>query len=196
MTMRRFTFVSTLSRFFQRMDQTTLEQLTKIQTDMRRRVYQIQKPEMVVIDIDSTLLETFGKRDGEDFKYHYQAHWYHPLVCYDALTENALKIELREGNVYMSTGVTDFISPLICAFQQDCTDTGLNLRGDNGFAVPGLYELCEEKGVRYTIRLKDNPTLRKKAAPIEALLQEKIQQNAGEYVVAFCEFHQREQKRM
>jgi Transposase DDE domain. len=178
----------TLSRFYQRMDQTTLEQLAKIQTEMRRRVYRIQKPEMVVFDIDSTLLETFGKQEGEDFNYHYQAHGYHPLVCYDALTGDALKIELREGNVYTSTGVTDFMSPLICEFQQDCPDTALYLRGDSGFAVPGLYELCEEKGVRYTIRLKDNPTLRKNAAPIEALLQEKIQQNAVEYAVAFGEF--------
>ena len=34
------------------------------------------------------------------------------------------------------------------------------MRGDSGFAVPSLYELCEKESVYYIIRLKSNAKLR------------------------------------
>lgn len=40
----------------------------------------------MLFDIDSTLLDFYGDQEGEGFNYHYQAHGYHPLLCYDGLT--------------------------------------------------------------------------------------------------------------
>ena len=40
----------------------------------------------MLFDIDSTLLDTYGHQEGEGFNFHYQAHGYHPLLCYDGLT--------------------------------------------------------------------------------------------------------------
>jgi len=37
------------------------------------------------------------------------------------------------------------------------------LRGDSGFAVPALYELCEDESVYYVIRLKSNAILQRMA---------------------------------
>ncbi len=34
------------------------------------------------------------------------------------------------------------------------------MRGDSGFAMPGLYELCEKESVYYIIRLKSNAKLK------------------------------------
>ena len=39
-----------------------------------------------MLDIDSTLFDTFGRQEGEGFNYHYSNHGYHPLLCYDGLT--------------------------------------------------------------------------------------------------------------
>lgn len=70
----------TLSRFFNRMDEDTLDQLNQITRELRKVIYSIKKPECMLFDIDSTLLDTYGNQEGESFNYHYQAHGYHPLL--------------------------------------------------------------------------------------------------------------------
>ncbi|MCK9268077.1 MAG: transposase, partial [Alkaliphilus sp.] len=74
------TFASqpTLSRFMNRLDEDTLFQLEEIAKVMRRKIYSIEEPEMVLLDIDSTLLNTYGNQEGNDFNYHYSNYGYHP----------------------------------------------------------------------------------------------------------------------
>ena len=50
----------TLSRFLNRMDTDTLGQFNEILKELRQLVYKVKKPEMVLFDLDSTLLETYG----------------------------------------------------------------------------------------------------------------------------------------
>ena len=51
------------SRFWNRMDGDTLSQLDMIQSKMRGIVYSVQKPEHMLFDLDSTLLNTYGMRE-------------------------------------------------------------------------------------------------------------------------------------
>ena len=62
------------------MDEDTLCQLNQITRKLRKVIYSIKKPEFMLFDIDSTLLDTYGTQEGEGFNYHYQAHGYHPLL--------------------------------------------------------------------------------------------------------------------
>ena len=50
----------TLSRFFNRMDEDTLSQLNQLTRELRKVIYSIQKPEFMLFDIDSTLLDTYA----------------------------------------------------------------------------------------------------------------------------------------
>ena len=76
----------TVSRFFNRMDEDTLNQLLMIGRILRKRVYRIQMPQAVILDLDSTLLDAYGRQEGRAFNFHYQSNGYHPLVCYDGMT--------------------------------------------------------------------------------------------------------------
>jgi len=76
-----------ISRFFSRMDETTINQLNCIMTELRRKAYTINRPEFIVFDIDSTLLDTYGNQEGKVFNFNYQNVGYHPLLCYDAITK-------------------------------------------------------------------------------------------------------------
>ncbi|SHK15348.1 Transposase DDE domain group 1, partial [Geosporobacter subterraneus DSM 17957] len=154
----------TLSRFFNRMDTDTLNQFNEIIKELRKLAYGIKKPEMVLLDIDSTLLNTYGRQEGEGFNFHYSAHGYHPLLCYDGLTGDLLKAQLRDGTVYTSNGVVDFMKPLLDEYQQIYPDIALYLRGDSGFATPDLFKQWETNSVSYTIRLKANQNLYKLAS--------------------------------
>lgn len=178
----------TLSRFFNRLDDTTLNQFYDLMRRFRKVVYSIKKPEMILLDLDSTLLNTYGHQEGEGFNFHYQDHGYHPLVCYDGITGDLLKIQLRNGTDYSSTGVMDFLQPLLDEFGNDHPDIPLLLRGDSGFTKPELYHQCETNGVSYAIRLKENGSLRKLASHIDEQLTEITKDDMVSYAVCYGEF--------
>ena len=146
----------TVSRFFNRMDEDTLKQFQEISQILRKRIYSIQMPQAVILDLDSTLLAAYGKQEGRAFNFHYQSNGYHPLVCYDRITGDLIKIQLRDGAAYSCTGVTDFLQPILDEYLNDYPTIHLLLRGDSGFATPDLYKQCEENGTSYVIRLMEN----------------------------------------
>ena len=76
-------------------------------------------PQAVILDLDPTLLDAYGRQEGRafnfnfNFNFHYQSNGYHPLVCYDGMTGDLIKIQLRDGTQYSCTGVVDFLQPVL-----------------------------------------------------------------------------------
>ena len=178
----------TLSRFFNRMDQDSLAQFNQIIRELRKVIYSIKKPEFMLFDIDSTLLDTYGDQEGEGFNPHYQAHGYHPLLCYDGLTGDLLKAELRDGTMYCSKEADLFMKSLLDEFICDFPDMPLYLRGDSGFAAPELYEVLEDKDCKYAIRLKENKKLRELAEEEDQALYRATRSNQVDHAVEYGEF--------
>ncbi len=178
----------TLSRFWNRMDDDTLIQLSTIQEKMRDIVYSIQKPEHMLLDLDSTLLNTYGSQEGEGFNFHYKANGYHPLLCYDGLTGDLLKVELRDGTQYCSKGADQFMIPLMQEYRTKHPSMPFYLRGDSGFASPDLYEACEENDCKYAIRLKENKALVNDASDADDALCRATRENQIDYAVEYGEF--------
>ena len=178
----------TLSRFWNRMDESSLRQLDQIGQTLRDTVYAIRCPEMMLFDLDSTLLNTYGHQEGEGFNFHYQAHGYHPLLCFDGLTGDLLKAELRDGTQYCSKGSGAFMTPLLKEYRKNYPSMPLYLRGDSGFAAPELYEACEDNDCRYAIRLKENGILHSLAAEEDEALYWKTREDQLSYAVVYGEF--------
>ena len=82
----------TVSRFFNRMDEDTLNQFLTIGRILRKRVYSVQMPQAVILDLDSTLLDAYGKQKGRAFNFHYQSNGYHPLVILFCLLLSSDKV--------------------------------------------------------------------------------------------------------
>ena len=178
----------TVSRFFDRMNEDTLNQFLAIDRMLRKRIYSIQLPEAIILDLDSTLLDAYGKQEGRAFNFHYQSNGYHPLVCYDGITGDLIKIQLRDGSKYSCTGVVDFLQPILDEYLRDYPTVNLLLRGDSGFATPDLYKQCEENGTSYVIRLKENAVLQEKASSLVDELDEITKGNKVDYAVVYGEF--------
>ena len=178
----------TLSRFHNRLDESSLQQLAEIQRILRKRVYSIQKPEHVLFDLDSTLLPTYGEQEGKAFNFHYQANGYHPLLCFDGMTGDLLKAELRPGAMHCCNGAAAFMKPLLEEYQRDFPETNLFLRGDAGFATDELYTLCETNGTAYAIRMKANPVLKKLASELDSELYDQTREDMISYAVVYGEF--------
>ena len=89
---------------------------------------------MILLDLDSTLLDTYGHQEEEGFNFHYQSHGYHPLVCYDGITGDLLKIELHNGTDYSCTDAVGFLQPLLDEFPTEYPDIPSLLRGNRNTA--------------------------------------------------------------
>lgn len=176
----------TLSRFFHRMDKDTLAQFDEIDKILRDIIYSIKRPEHMLLDLDSTLFETYGRQEGEGFNFHYRAHGYHPLLCYDGLTGDLLKAELRDGTKYCSSGADEFMKSLLEEYLQRGIRT--YLRGDSGFSSPALYKICETNGTSYAIRLKQNAVLTMLASDKDDDLYQVTKEDQISYAVTYGEF--------
>ena len=112
----------------------------------------------------------------------------HPLVCYDGMIGDLIKIQLRDGTQYSCTGVVDFLQPVLDEYLHDYPEIPILLRGDSGFSTPDLYKQCEENGTSYVIRLKENGILRGKASDLVDELDEITRNNKVDYAVVYGEF--------
>ena len=178
----------TLSRFYNRLDEKTIDRLDEINRVILKRAYSIQKPEHILLDIDTTLLNGYGNQEGVCFNYHYQANGYHPFICFDSMTGDLIGTQLRGGSDYCCKNVSDFLEPILNEYLNEYPDTAVFLRGDSGFATDELYSLCESHGTSYAIRLKENGVLRKLASEIESELEDLTAENMVDYAVVYGEF--------
>lgn len=179
----------TLSRFLQRMDEDTLRQMNQIIRLLRKRIHS-KDPEFMSLDIDTTLFETYGCQEGADFNNHYREVGYHPLLCYDTITAELLKAELRSGAKYCSKDSGAFMAELLDELHEDFPTTQFYLRGDSGFAAPELYDALEERNCKYAIRLKYNTRLHELARETDEKLYTIAKRDSDplRYMVVYGEF--------
>src|SRR5699024_6855109 len=127
------------------------------------KVHAHRGAESLILEIDSTHADTYGAQEETAFHAQYGTVRFHPLAAPDGMTGDFVKAKLRAGNAYTSNGVAPCAQPVIEHYNGMFPETPPFLRGDSGFAVPALYELCEEESVSYVIRLKANANLKKLA---------------------------------
>ena len=156
----------TVSRFITRLDDSSLEQLKKINEFLVDRYYGIRPPEYLIFDIDTSYFETYGNQEGGAYNTHYSHHGLSPLMIFDNETGLLIEADLRAGNTYCSNGATDVLTPLLERYQNKFSNITRLIRADSGFAAPGIYEACEKTDSKYIIRLKSNQVLQREAKAI------------------------------
>jgi hypothetical protein len=145
-------------------------------------------PKRILLDLDGTDDPTYGAQEGTAYHAFYGQHMYHPLLIFDGDTSQLITAVLRPGNAQASCGVVAVLKRLIPALQQRWPGVRIVLRADSGFAVPALYDLCEQFTVQYTIGLVPNPRLKRLAEPVQA---EATQQHQGRQHAAGTEAQQK-----
>jgi hypothetical protein len=68
-------------------------------------------------------------------------------------------LSLRPGNVHAALGADDDLAYLVTRLRQVWPEVVLHVRGDCGFGVPAIYEICEGLRVSYTFGLNANVVL-------------------------------------
>jgi hypothetical protein len=80
-------------------------------------------------------------------------------------------LSLRPGNVHAALGADDDVAYLVARLRRAWPDVVLHFRGDCGFGVPGMYEVCEGLRVSYTFGLSANAVLQRQT---EGLLAQAV----------------------
>jgi hypothetical protein len=137
---------------------------------------QVRQRGEILLDVDSTADPTHGQQQWSLFNGYYGERIYHPLLIFERHTGCLLDVRLRRGNCVSYNRVVPRLRRLLRRLQRAFPGVRIRLRADAGFAIHGLYDLLEENGVGYAIRLMKSEALRRPAA---ALIDEVAQQYAS-----------------
>ncbi len=111
------------------------------------------RPRYVVLDFDATDDETHGQQQFAEFHGHYDGYCYLPLIVTAQVDGGPQEL------------LVAMLQRLVARLRQQWPGLPVIVRGDSGFALPALYEWCEQHQVRYLIGLAQNPRLRALAEP-------------------------------
>jgi hypothetical protein len=140
----------------------------------------------VLLDFDATADPTHGDQEGSYYHGYYEQHRYHPLVVFDGESGHLIGALLKAGNTHASNSAVALLKRIVLRLRQRWPEVEIEIRADAGFAVPALYDYCEEEGITYTVGLITNPRLRGLACDLLAEAEESYDRK-GEKVRLFSE---------
>jgi Transposase DDE domain group 1 len=116
-------------------------------------------PKRVLLDFDATADPIHGDQEGSYYHGYYEQHIYHPLLVFDGQTGHLIGALLRAGNTHASNSAVALLKRIVGGLREEWPGVAIELRADAGFAIPALYDYCEEEGITYTVGLITNPRL-------------------------------------
>jgi hypothetical protein len=119
----------------------------------RARVWELAgAPERVVLDLDATLVTAHSDKERAAGTYKH-GFGFHPLLCYEATTEEAFAGVLRPGNAGANTAA-DHVEVLDLALAQlpeDVQGPGLLVRADSGGATHAFLDEVVARDHRFSV---------------------------------------------
>src|SRR5262245_22825581 len=110
----------------------------------------------IVLDMDSSVSETYGQQEGSAYNDHFGCTCYHPLFVFNQFGDLE-RVMLRRGNHHSAKFWRRVLLPVIARYRE--MKIPKFFRGDAAFASPKLMTLLETEGFWYAIRLKANAVL-------------------------------------
>ena len=129
-------------------------------------------PAYVILDIDASDDPTHGQQVLSFFHGYFDQYQYFPLFVFDGETGFPLAAWLRPGTVHASCGAVDTLRSIVEALRTAWPEVTILVRGDNGLAVPAVYEFCEAEGLLYAFGYASNDVLEARTAVLLADLEE------------------------
>ncbi len=123
-------------------------------------VHDRRPPKSITLDMDSSESPVHGDQEGSAWNGHFQSKCLHPLFVFNQFGDLE-RCVLRPGNVHSADGWESVLRPVLSRYSAEARPsiTRRRFRGDAAFAIPALFELLEDEGWDYAIRIKGNPKL-------------------------------------
>lgn len=162
----------TLSRFENAVTIADLKRLRDALCDQFLDAFPTPPPQ-ITLDMDAFDDPAHGQQQLICFHGFYEQYQYLPIAFTCAETDMVALVGLRFGTCAASLGADDDLRYLTRRIRERFPNVDIVLRGDCGFGVPMMYEVCEELKIIHTFGLSMNARL--KAASDELLKQAETQ---------------------
>ena len=115
----------------------------------------------LTIDLDSTVCETYGlAKEGAQRHNYAGQRGYHPLFAVAASTGDVLMARLRKGRANTARGAANFLRETVSRVRYAGATGPLTVRADSGFYTHDIVAACRDKKVRFSITVRQQPSLR------------------------------------
>lgn len=160
----------TLSRFENAVSIADLWRLRDVLVDTFLQSFDAP-PHHLTLDLDAFDDPAHGQQQRILFHGYYEQYQYLPIVITCAENDLVPLVGLRHGTCHAALGADDDPRYLMGRLRAAWPDVHVHVRGDSGFGVPRMYEVCREPRLSYTFGIGLNAKLR---APSEAALAEAV----------------------
>ena len=86
---------------------------------------------------------------------------YHPLLAVAAGSGDVLMARLREGRAHTARGAAHFLRETIGRVRAAGASGQLTMRADSGFYAHAVVAVCRKLGVRFSITIRQQPSMRR-----------------------------------
>jgi len=161
----------TLSRFENAINIPSLKRLRDVLIDHFLASFD-RPPRRLTLDLDAIDDPAHGHQQLTLWHGYYDQNQYLPLAITCADNDQFVMLSLRPGNVHAALGADDDLAYLVGRLRQAWPDVVIVVRGDAGFGVPWMYDVCERLGLLYTFGLSSNAVLQRHS---DVLLAQAVQ---------------------
>jgi hypothetical protein len=156
----------TLSRFENSVTAASLQKLIDflIQTGIERlkQKHGGQLPASITLDVDATDDPTHGQQQLTFFHGFYEQYQYLPLIISEPTSKHIFLAWLRPGTMHAALGADDDLMRVVKALRKERPDIQIHVRGDAGFGMPWMIDVCEKNQLTYTFGFAANAVLKER----------------------------------
>ncbi len=122
----------------------------------------------LVLDIDSTVIQTYGNfKDGTSKRNYRGIRGYHPLIVAEAGSGQVVSGRLRDGNAAPAKDAAAFLDDTFSGIAQSVAVADETvLRGDSGFYTKNVIDTCRRHNIRFSITIRQQANIRDLIATI------------------------------
>jgi hypothetical protein len=150
----------TLSRFENAIRIASLKRLRDVFLDQFIASF-ATPPRRLTLDLDAIDDPAHGHQQLTFWHGYYDQNQYLPLAITCADNDQVVLLALRPGHVHAALGADDDLKYLVRRLRQAWPDVVLVVRGDAGFGMPWMYDVCERLQLLYTFGLSSNAVLQR-----------------------------------
>lgn len=151
----RFPDNTTFSRIFKLFSYQHCNELSNVESEARRKVWNKKWFGRITFDLDSSVKGVYGNQQGAEKGYNPHKKGqksYHPLLCFIAETRECFHNWFRSGDAYSANGCVEFMKE--CFERIPKRVWQIYVRGDSAFFDGALLDLLEQKRAYYMIKVK------------------------------------------
>jgi hypothetical protein len=160
----------TLSRFENAIDIPSLKRLREQFVDQFIASF-VVPPRRLTFDLDAVDDPAHGAQQLVLFHGYFEQYQYFPAFITSADNDQVVVLSLRPGAVHAALGADDDLEFLVGRLRRAWPDLHICVRGDAGYGMPWMYDVCERLNVEYLFGISANAVLKRAS---DALLEKAV----------------------